>query len=141
MILFMNKIRLNEFFCDNLWRWKCGLSEKDYNKRDKLTPGSVTSIKEDLPDEFEEILQAANVRMDMGRFRYGPIKRQSLENYDVAKECIKRIQRYIDGNRENLEHLVDAFNMCRIEFYKGKKAGKKIISIDDGEHAEEINKK
>ena len=136
----MKKIRLNEFHCDNLWKWKCGLEELNYNKRDKLVYKSQDSPYDDLPKEFDEILSAANNRMHQGKFRYGPIKRQNLNNYDTVKECIRRLQRYIDGDRQNLELIVDALNMCRIEYYKGKLSGKSIISIDDEEHAEEIIK-
>lgn len=136
----MDNIRINEFFMDNAWKWKCNLPEIDYDKRDKLAPKSQISEFDDLPEEFNEILKAADNRMHQGKFRYGPIKRQNLSNYDTVKECIRRMQRYIDGDRQNLELVVDAFNMCRIEFYKGKLAGKTIQSVDDGEHAQEIIK-
>lgn len=139
MLSLMNKIRLNEFFCDNLWRWKCGLPEIDYNKRDKLKFGSQKDTFDNLPDEFTEIIRYADNRMHQGKFRYGKIKRQNLGNYDTAIECIKRIQKYILEGRNNLEYIVDALNMCRIEYYKGRLLGEQIIPIDDGEHAEEIN--
>lgn len=133
-------IRLNEFFMENAWRWKCGLPEVDYNKRDKVPAKSQDSVYDNLPKEFTEIIELADNRMHQGKFRYGPIQRQNLKNFDTANECIKRIQRYINGGKENLELIVDALNMCRIEFYKGKLEGKKVICIDDGEHAEEVIK-
>lgn len=135
-------IRINEFFCDNLWRnltnytQGTNYQEIEYRDRDKLPYNSQSSIYDELPVEFDEILKAADLRMHQGKFRYGNIKRQNLVNYDTVKECIKRIGKYqTDGN---LEHIVDAFNMLRIEFYKGKISGKQLIPIDDGEHAKEI---
>lgn len=138
------KIRINEFFFDNSWKhlanYQSGTNycEIDYNNRDKIHFNSSPTPFDDLPSEFGEILTSADNRMHQGKFRYGPIKRQKLDTYDTAKECIRRIERYIEGGRENLELIVDAFNMCSTEFYKGKKLGKTVVSIDDGEHAKEI---
>ena len=118
-------------FLDNLWRWKCGLSEKDD------TPIRVPDYdilnQTQYPEEFKEIHKLAHNRMIMGAFRYGDINRQDLDNYDVASNIIIRAQRYIDDG--NLEHLVDAYNMVRIEYMKARRAGKQLIAIDDGEHA------
>lgn len=142
----MRLIRLNEFFCDNLWRRHANYSsgtnypEIEYRDRDKLPYGSQKFMEENLPEEFDEILKYADNRMLQGKFRYGPIQRQNLDNYDVAQECINRMQRYINDGRVNLEYIVDTLNMCRIEYYKGRKAGKKMIPIDDGIHAIEKTK-
>jgi len=127
-------VRLNEFFVVNLWRWKCGLPEAA--SLDKLPPASIKNVFEDLTlfPEYREIVDLANNRFFQGQFRYG---RHSLEiflRYDTVKETYNRMRRYEkDGN---LEHLVDALNMIRIEYYKGKKSGKKMFSIDDGKHAQ-----
>lgn len=132
-------IRINEIFYDNLWRDLTNYMQgTNYPQiEDKLPFGSQGSVYDDLPEEFNEILKAADMRMHQGKFRYGKIKRQNLSNYDTVEECKRRLDRYLKDN--NLEHLVDAFNMIRIEFYKGKLQGKEIIPIDDGEHAKEIN--
>lgn len=94
--------------------------------------------KSQYPDEFRECDQYAHNRMIMGSFRYGLIERQSLLCYEPAKESIKRVNKYLkDGN---LEHLIDACNMIKIAYYRGKKfLGQRINSIDDGEHAKPIN--
>jgi hypothetical protein len=105
--------------------------------------GNHPSIDElnitEYPPEFAECDKLAHNRMIMGSFRYGLIGRQNLDCYDTANECIRRVQRYIDGGKVNLELIVDALNMCKIEFYKGRKEGKQVISIDDGVHATSIN--
>jgi len=70
----------------------------------------------------------------MGSFRYQTFatKRESY-NYDTASEAINRVKRYqLDGNTE---HLVDASNMCLLEFEFGHHPDKHFNSIDDGEHA------
>lgn len=104
----------------------------------KLKPLNSSPNFEELnisqyPDEFKKIHQYAHNRMIMGSFRYGVIERQDLNCYDTAKEAHKRLNKYEkDGN---LEHLIDAYNMIRIEYLKAKRSGHKLISIDDGEHA------
>ena len=126
-----------DLFLSNLWKWKCGLPEKDQPKIGNIE--SFDSINETQnTDEFKELHQLAHNRMIMGRFRYGDIHRQNLDNYDTVKEAHRRLDLY--SNTHNLEHLVDVYNMVKIEYFKGKKAGKKLQSIDDGVHAEEIKK-
>ncbi len=103
----------------------------------------------------------ADNRMKMGDFRYGPIIRQNLDNYDVAQEFDRRLKEAI--KTKNLEYIVDAYNMLRIEGYKLSKNSNperlitlekntkrlecqikvasahnwKLTSIDDGIHAKE----
>ena len=75
-------------------------------------------------------------RLVMGSFRYETFedRRKKPRNYDTAEECVKRIRRYQkDGN---VEHLVDAANMCLIEFEFGNHPNKHFESVDDGVHAE-----
>jgi len=80
---------------------------------------------------FERLMRN---RLVMGSFRYERFadKRNSF-NYDTATEAIKRIKLYQkDGNTE---HLVDAANMCLLEFEFGGHPKKHFNSIDDGLHA------
>ena len=91
---------------------------------------SELKISEWSPD-FEQKMRN---RLIMGSFRYQTFatKRNSY-NYDTATEAIKRIERYqADGNTE---HLVDAANMCLLEYEFGKHPTKHFKSVDDGEHA------
>ena len=83
------------------------------------------------PDKFSEldflfgvnfynndIIILADNRMMMGDYRYGSILRQNLDNYDVYAEFFRRLK--IAKNTKNLEYIVDAYNMLRIEYYKNK---------------------
>lgn len=72
-------------------------------------------------------------RMVQGFFRYGDINRQELSDYDLPRECIKRVCKYEQDH--NLEHLVDAGNLAMLAYMQGKKSGHLFNSIDDGEHA------
>ena len=113
----------------NLWRWKCGLTEKgpihELPRKDLY--------KSEWDFEYEEL---RHNRMIMGAFRYGQIEFQDFTKFDLTKEAHKRINLYEqDGN---LEHLVDAGNMCMLAFIQGKRMGKSVNSIDDGLHSEVI---
>jgi hypothetical protein len=88
--------------------------------------------KSEWSPRFERLMRN---RLIMGSFRYQPFeeKRAKPWTYDTASEAIERIKRYQkDGNTE---HLVDAANMCLLEFEFGSHPLKHFESIDDGEHA------
>lgn len=161
-------------FYDDLWAEHIKLSTgkivkpfKDRHEYGKaqLKDGFL-SIK---PEEFYEIdfefvrcnqdnyiVNLADNRMQMGDYRYGHITRQNLNNYDTKKEFFRRLN--IAKETKNLEYIVDAYNMLRIEYYKKKNIYQikdllkhhlyiiihkalnehwQLISIDDGIHAEE----
>lgn len=86
-------------------------------------------------------IQLMKNRMLMGFFRYGSIRSEDAKRYDNVGSAIKRLQKYMsDGN---LEHLVDAANLCLCEFVKapwgrGSHPNPHWTPIDDGEHTEEI---
>ncbi len=83
---------------------------------------------------FEQLMRN---RLIMGSFRYQPFeeKRQTFD-YDCATEAILRIERY--QNDGNTEHLVDAANMCLLEFEFGNHPKKHFSSVDDGIHAKRL---
>ncbi len=105
-----------------------------------------------------EIIPLADNRMIMGDFRYGVITRQDLDNYDAKKEYGKRL--YLSYDNRSLEYLIDAYNMCRIQYLKDNNDQdaylrvRQVIqlytvhkirdkctlnSVDDGHHAKPIN--
>lgn len=88
--------------------------------------------KSEWSPKFEQLMRN---RLIMGAFRYEPFKSKQINfGYKAAEEAIVRIKRYLkDGNTE---HLVDAANMCLLEFEFGKHPNKHFRSIDDGKHAE-----
>jgi hypothetical protein len=85
------------------------------------------------PPEFDEIDQFAKNRMVFGSFRYGLMEKQSLDGYDHVNEIHKRVNLYEKDH--NLEHLVDALNMVKMSYRKGKLRGESMNPTDDGYHA------
>ena len=103
-----------------------GVIKPDVPKHPLLSELKLT----EWSSEFEQKMRN---RLIMGSFRYQRFKdkRKSFE-YDCATEAIDRIKRYLkDGNTE---HLVDAANMCLLEFEFGDHPQKHFVSIDDGRH-------
>lgn len=63
---------------------------------------------------FEALLRN---RLAMGAYRYGLLRDPSKPIYACVTSAIDRLERYRrDGNRE---HLVDAANMCLLEWVNG----------------------
>jgi len=118
-----------DLFFQNLWRWKVGLPEKDYFK--KMPDLEQLKITENR-DQFNKF---CSNRLIMGSFRYGAIKKQDYSRYDLSKEISIRVSRY--DKTKNLEHLIDASNMCFLKYLDGKRKKHKFIATDDGEHTEE----
>jgi hypothetical protein len=73
-------------------------------------------------------------RLLMGSLRYETwAEKRKKFNYDCASEAIRRVQLYQrDGNKE---HLVDAANMCLLQFEFGPGSWK---PADDGEHQVQV---
>jgi hypothetical protein len=140
------KIRINEFFMDNAWKWKCGLSEIDYDKRDKIDSGSIKSIEDlinlSIPDFLQKTTEIVNKladhRMMQGTFRYGSKTRENIGKYDYKEFLQRRLTLYKETN--NMEYLVDLFNGIRLEWLEAENKSYHFQSIDDGEHAQEIIK-
>lgn len=101
--------------------------------RKKLTLTQRRMISEWVP-EFYQLMRN---RLIMGSFRYETFeqKRAHPWKYDTAAEAIKRVQKYIETG--NTEHLVDAANMCLLEFEFGRHPNKHFSPVDDGEHVKE----
>lgn len=83
-------------------------------------------------NEFEKLRQN---RMIQGWFRYGSIRFKS-KKHDNIGSAIKRLQKYNETG--NGEFLVDAANLCMIEFTQENHDDFHFESIDDGEHVEEV---
>lgn len=115
-----------EAYLMDLWRDLAGL------------PPVEDSIWEFLQEtqwspRFERLMRN---RLIMGCLRYEPFsaKREHFE-YDCASEAIKRILLYQqDGNKE---HLVDAGNMCLLQFEFGPG---EFRPQDDGVHAKKVSR-
>ena len=97
-------------------------------------PSLESLRKSEWSPNFEELMRN---RLIMGSFRYElfEVKRKGLK-YDCAKEAIARVELF--QKTGNTEHLVDAANMCLIEFEFSNHPNKHFAQIDDGVHAERI---
>lgn len=79
--------------------------------------------------EFEGLMRN---RMIMGAFRYGLLGDSKKPKYDRVSSAIKRLKEYQKSG--NTESLVDAANICLLEFSEGNHPLKHFNSVDDGEH-------
>ena len=119
-----------DFFFKNAWRWKCGLP--DVEPKAKITK-TLEEIKESQSNkEFEKLCEN---RMVLGYFRYGEIK-GNKSKYDNIGSAIIRLNKYIETG--NSEFLVDAVNLCMIEFTQENHPNFHFHSIDDGIHTKQI---
>lgn len=80
--------------------------------------------------EFETLMRN---RLVMGALRYGKLHASGKPPYDRVTSCKRRLDLYAQTG--NLEYLVDAANMCLLEFEEGVHPLRHWESIDDGEHA------
>lgn len=117
---------MTSLFLSNLWRWKCGLPEKE------LRPAEILDLKDLAKSEwsldFERLMRN---RLLMGAFRYGRLGQPGKPVYRRVDDMIRRLEAYKIGM--NQEHLVDVANLCLCEFVEG---GGHLSPIDDGQHTE-----
>lgn len=104
---------------------------------------------------IDRFIKYADNRMIQGDYRYGFISSQNLNEYNLVTEFYRRL--YLAEESENLEYVVDSYNMIRLQYFKSKDLNQfwdlflgdlfptiqnsyeknwKLISIDDGQHAE-----
>jgi len=114
-----------------LWRRRAGIVETAA-RRDMSNMSVVEILNLNWSKEYERLCKN---RMIMGAFRYGFTADQPKGKYDTVQEAIHRIQAY--QRTGNTEYLVDAGNMCMIEFMNGVHPTKHFAGVDDGEHAQE----
>lgn len=80
-------------------------------------------------------------RLVLGFFRYGGQRDASKPPYRNGSSAIERLEKYlVDGNRE---HLVDAANLCLVEWVRGalgmgEHPDPTWKPIDDGTHTREL---
>ena len=125
----------NGIYLRNLWLWTCGLPEHPLPE-DPLPP-ALPNIEEIMKRQWCKgfILLCRN-RLLMGTFRYGFFSKGKGE-YDNIASAIERLQEYQKGG--NKEHLLDAANLCHVEWVEEVNQKAHFTSIDDGKHKELIN--
>ena len=117
---------MTSLFLSNLWRWKCGLPE-----REPQVGGAtdLDSLREtEWSTDFERLMRN---RLLMGAFRYGRLGQPGKPTYKRLDDMIRRLEAY--KTDRNQEHLVDVANLCLCEFVEG---GGHLSPIDDGQHTE-----
>lgn len=85
-----------------------------------------------LTNWFPNAIRKARSRMVMGFFRYGYFKDQNQIKYDRIGSAIERLEAYIKPEGGNTEHLIDALNLCGIEFESPNHPKAYFKSVDDG---------
>jgi|WetSurMetagenome_2_1015567.scaffolds.fasta_scaffold39004_4 hypothetical protein len=123
-----------QFFFHNAWRWHLGMPELEEEFKDPFEKGKVPDIETIAKLKFnDDFVILMRNRMIMGYFRYGANKPELMKKLDFIGSAKQRIERYEkDGN---LEHLVDAANILRMEFEMPHHPNAHFQSIDDGEHS------
>ncbi len=112
---------------------------------DRLTSGLLDVVgdkTESLGDlqetewsyDFERLMRN---RLLMGRYRYGKIAHNTEEpgNFFMVNSAISRLEAY--KRTGNLEFLVDAANLCLVEFESGAHPTVHFEAADDGQHVGE----
>lgn len=80
---------------------------------------------------FERLMRN---RLLMGAFRYGRLHEPHAA-HDNVRSAIARLRRYLDDG--NQEHLVDAANLCLVEYVRGEcHENPNLRAVDDGPHTE-----
>ena len=85
--------------------------------------------------DFERLMRN---RLLIGHYRYGGLADEPpFKRFDNIGSAIARLKRYLtDGN---VEHLVDAANLCLVEFVKPDcHPNPSLRPVDDGPHKEEL---
>lgn len=124
-----------EFFLRNAWRWTQGLDELE--NQDAIPYNTAPDIEDIAKQKFnDEFVKLMRNRMIMGFFRYGYNNPKIIKKLDFITSAKRRIELYEqDGN---LEHLVDAANILRMEFEMPHHPTAHWHPQDDGEHSHNI---
>ena len=115
-------------YTKNLWRWKCGLEEKD-----PQLPGYEELARDEWSPEFEKLMRN---RMIMGAIWYGRLNAKGKPQYDRVEYMRTKLSLYEETG--NLECLVDVAVLAVDEFEEGNHPLKHFGAEDGKIHAKEI---
>jgi hypothetical protein len=116
-----------QFFLANLWKWKCGLPEDEW----EINTANIEQTE--WSSEFE-LLQRH--RLLLGAMRYGRILAKGKSQWNRVPGMLKYIKKYEETG--NLECLVDVANYCMLEFLESNHPNKHFHSTEDGYHVDKI---
>jgi hypothetical protein len=87
-------------------------------------------IKSEWSCEFEKLMRN---RLIQGAIRYGKIHEPAKPSFNNIGQAIKELSNYLEDG--NMEHLVDAANLCLIEYERPRCHSKPhFIATDDIGH-------
>jgi hypothetical protein len=92
-------------------------------------PSFAELKKSEWSHEFEAKMRN---RLLVGAYRHGRMKAPGKPQYDRITSAIKRLKQFQETG--NMEHLVDAANLCLLEFVEGDHPKRHFKSADDVEH-------
>jgi len=125
------QVELRQEFMKDLWRWKVGLPSPrsptgvpplDQIRRVQISEEfDLLLVKDDYSEEFRGERLA---RLVMGYFRYGQNRRTSLAATNYTRDILRRIK--LHRKTLALEPLVDAVNVCMLEFIGARYRGAEI---------------
>lgn len=118
-----------QYFLENLWRWKCGLSENEWG---------INTVNIDQTEWSNNFEQLRKHRLILGALRYGRLNAKKKCGYDRLSSMIKYLQKYQETGNDEL--LVDVANYCMLEFEEGTHPNKHFFTTDDGNHVKSISK-
>jgi len=118
-------------YLKNLWRWKCGLGEINFDESNKI---NINELREsEWSPEFEKLMRN---RLIMGSIRYGRMGHGSTPKgkpkYDRCESIRKRLKFFEETG--NAEWLVDIANMALLMFEEKQHKNFHFDSNDDGYH-------
>lgn len=119
----------NAPFLSNLWRWKCGLPEREVSAPERLDIEELRRTQ--MSARFIELMTN---RMVLGTFRYGKWQ-ENKKKYDRIASVEKRLELFKQTG--NAEHLVDIANLLMIEFEISDHPNFHFAPIDDGHHVQQ----
>jgi hypothetical protein len=87
---------------------------------------------------LKECQEKGDQRLGMGHFRYGDLESQrySPNQYDNVSSVKQRLDLF--DKTHNMEHVVDAMNICRVIYVTCTHPDRHFESADDGIHTEEL---
>jgi hypothetical protein len=119
------------FFLMNLWRWSAGLPELEELPVHRFT---VEQADEETWSPFPDLIEMMRRRILMGIYRHGSYQDPNQPKYDRVSSALARLKLYQEMG--NGEYLLDAANLCLIEFVKRTHPKFHFTATDDGVHAE-----
>lgn len=114
-----------DFLDEKRWIWKQNRMRKSEFSHDNML-SEIKSI-------FSECDMFCNNRLIIGNFRYPGGHTTAIDRYNLIDAARNRIERY--QTAKDIEALIDAINMLRLQFIGLRAKGIPFVSIDDGEHS------